>query len=56
LVAMCVVYNLERAVKLGASLLAWLISRSLYSLQRRISTEPGKPILVIAPLRLPSRR
>jgi IS5 family transposase len=40
LVAMCVVYNLERAVKLGASLLAWLISRSLYSLQRRISTEP----------------
>ncbi|MCL6642168.1 MAG: hypothetical protein K6T71_02440, partial [Candidatus Bipolaricaulota bacterium] len=40
LVVMCLVYNVERAVKLGVTLLDWLLSRLLYSLQRRISTEP----------------
>jgi len=40
LVAMCVVYNVERAVKLGVTLIDWLLSRLLYFLQRRISTEP----------------
>jgi hypothetical protein len=40
LVAMCLVYNVERAVKLGVTLLDWLLSRLLYFLQQRISTEP----------------
>ncbi len=40
MVAMCVVYNVERAVKLGVTLLDWFLSRLLYFLQRRISTEP----------------
>jgi len=37
---MCLVYNVERAVKLGVTILDWLLSRLLYFLQRRISTEP----------------
>jgi hypothetical protein len=42
LVAICLVYNVERAVKLGLTLLDRLWSRLLYFLQRRISTEaPG---------------
>jgi IS5 family transposase len=40
LVAMCLVYNVERAVKLGVTLLDWLWPRLLYFLQQRISTEP----------------
>ena len=36
---MCLVYNVERAVQLGASLLDFLLSRLLYSLHRRISAE-----------------
>ncbi len=39
LVAMCLVYNVERAVKLGVSLLYWLMSRLIYFLRRRISTK-----------------
>jgi IS5 family transposase len=41
LVAMCLVYNVERALKLGASLLGRLLSRLPYSPQWRISTEPA---------------
>ena len=41
LVAICLVYNVERALKRGGTLLAWLWSRLLYFLQRRISTEPS---------------
>jgi predicted nucleic acid-binding protein len=37
---MCLVYNVERALKLGASLLGRLLSRLPYSPQWRISTEP----------------
>ena len=44
LVVMCLVYNVERTVKLGASLLDRLWSRRLYFLQRRISTEPADSI------------
>jgi IS5 family transposase len=40
LVAICLVYNMERALKLGASLLARLLSRLLYPPQWRISTKP----------------
>lgn len=40
LVAMCLVYNVERAVQLGVSFLDWLWSWLLYFLQWRISTEP----------------
>lgn len=41
LVVMCLVYNVERAVKLGVALLDWLWSSLLYFLQLRISTEPA---------------
>lgn len=41
---MCVVYHVERAMKLGVTLLDWLWSRLLYFLQRRIST---KPLMVV---------
>jgi len=43
MVAMCLVYNLERAMKLGLILLALgrLLSQGLQSLRRRISTEPN---------------
>jgi len=44
LVAMCLVYNVEQAVKLGVTLLDWLWPRLLYFLQRRISTEPKNAI------------
>ncbi len=37
---MCLVYNVERAVQLGVTLLDWLWSCLLYFLHRRISTEP----------------
>jgi IS5 family transposase len=40
MVAMCLVYNVERALKLGVTLLDRLWFHLLYSLQRRISTEP----------------
>jgi len=40
LVAMCLVYNVERTVKVGASWLARLLHWLLCSLQRRISTKP----------------
>jgi len=40
LVVRCLVYNVERAVKLGVALLDRLWFHLLYSLQRRISTEP----------------
>lgn len=43
LVARCLVYNVERAVKLGVTLLDWLWFRLLYFLQWRISTEPRYP-------------
>jgi hypothetical protein len=39
LMALCLVYNVKRTLKLGITLLAWLWSRLLYFLQRRISTE-----------------
>ncbi len=41
LVAVCLVYTRERAVKLGVTLLDWLWARLLYFLQWRISTEPA---------------
>jgi transposase len=44
LVVMCLVYNVERAVKLGMALLDRLLARLLYSLQPRISTEPVRPL------------
>ena len=44
LVAMCVVYNVERAVQLGVTLLDWLVSRLLYFPQLRISTEPKESL------------
>lgn len=44
LVAMCAVYNVERAVKLGVTFLDRLLARLLYSLQLRISTEPHSPV------------
>jgi hypothetical protein len=37
LVAMCLVYNVERAVKLGVTLLDWLWFHLLYFFQQRIS-------------------
>jgi hypothetical protein len=37
---MCLVYNVERAVKLGVTLLDWLWFHLLYFFQQRISTEP----------------
>jgi hypothetical protein len=40
LMAQCLVYNVERAVKLGVTLLDWLLSQLLCFLQWRISTEP----------------
>jgi len=40
LVVMCLVYNVERAVKLGVTLLDWPWSRLLCFLQQRFSTEP----------------
>jgi hypothetical protein len=40
LVAMCLVYNVERALKLGVALLDRLWFHLLYSMQWRISTEP----------------
>ena len=40
LVALCLVYNVERTVKLGVILPDWLWFHLLYSLQWRISTEP----------------
>jgi hypothetical protein len=40
LVVRCLVYNVERAVKLGVALLDRLWFHLLYSLQWRISTEP----------------
>jgi hypothetical protein len=40
LVAMCLVYKVERAVKLGVTLLDWLWFHLLYFFQQRISTEP----------------
>jgi hypothetical protein len=36
----CMVYNVKQAVKLGVTLLGWFPARLLYSLQRKISTEP----------------
>lgn len=41
LVAICLVYNVERAVKRGVSLIDLFWSRLLYSLPWRISTEPS---------------
>jgi hypothetical protein len=42
---MCLVYNVERALKLGASLLGRLLSRLPYSPQWRISTEPASEVI-----------
>ncbi len=55
LVAMCLVYNLDRAVKLGVSFLDRLLSQLLYSLQRRISTKPIAHIFLALVDRLPMR-
>lgn len=38
---MRLVYHVERAVKLGATLLDWLFSRLLYFLKLKIFTEPS---------------
>jgi IS5 family transposase len=45
LVVMCLVYNVEQAVKLGRSLLDQLLFKMLYSLQWRISTESSYHIV-----------
>ena len=44
LVALCLVYNLERAVKLGVALLVRLLPRLLLSPHQRISTKPSRII------------
>lgn len=45
LVAMCLVYNLERAVQLGVTLFVRLLRRLLYFVQQRISTELANSII-----------
>ena len=47
MVAQCLVYNVERAVKLGMALLDWLVSRLLQFSQLRISTEPETPVFLL---------